>query len=73
MPNLLMGAAIACEAIQEDSNAKTHNEILEKCVEDINRCLDTGKVRELFELSEEVRTKPGKAETLVMVSLMLYP
>ena len=69
-----MTSALACKSIEEsEEESKNHNEVLERCVKTINQAIETGKVRDLFSLDEKKRQTKGKADILIMLSLMLYP
>jgi len=70
-----MSGALACKALSSTSEdtSKHFNETLAKCFEEINSCLETGKVRDIFDYGELARLSPLKAPMLVMVCLLLYP
>ena len=73
MPNLLMSAALSCLKISKAEEAKTHNSELEHAIKSINKAVEIGKPTQLFNLSETARHDRGKADTLIVLALLLYP
>jgi hypothetical protein len=59
--------------ISKAEEAKTHNSDLEHAINSINKAVEIGKPTNLFAIDEVARHERGKADTLIVLALLLYP
>lgn len=68
-----MSSALSCMKISKAEEAKTHNSDLEHVINSINKAVEIGKPTHLFAIDEVARHERGKADTLIVLALLLYP